>query len=334
MTDRLQGAYGKITKTDDRADKKFEKLVHVVQEYSALKYLEDCHYIVHPQGVHYETKTLSMDVYDMNLRTWINHYNCCLDCVNHIIYCILCGLIEIQDRGLSHSDIKPGNILLKLEPLTVVIADLGFCSIAKYSKQQRTAPNFREPQVYNDQKHDMYSFGLLFMEMVYNIKPQVYNNYQTIINIIDKKVKACHQDLCKRLVSENRDQRPLAREVLQLLFNKTLKHYKPFKHDFNQYKDDYHIYQPIKKYTKELKLNRGLKGYEALLIYLHHHKIHHKMVRYYICALLIILASVFSQKTPVLNDITNVCQIKNVYKIEHILTKLTNNSLFLKCLFT
>ena len=334
MTERLFGSYGKITKYKDFADKKFEKVVHVVQEYCALKYLEDCQYIVHPQGVNYETKTLSMDVYEMSLRTWINNHKCCMDCVYHIIHDILCGLVEIQDRGLSHSDIKPGNILIKLDPLTVSIGDLGFLSIAKYSKQQRTAPNFRDPVVSNDQKHDMYSFALIFMEMVYNIKPIVRKNYIDLINIINKKVHQNHRDLLKRLVSENRQARPLAREVLKILFNEKPALYKPFKHDSSQYEDKYHIYQPIKKYTYALHINRGLRGYQALLTYLHKNNVDKKLIPYYICGLLIILSSMFSQKTPSLTDITDQCQTKDHRKIYNVLHKLTNDALFLKCLFS
>jgi len=329
-----KGAYGTLVINKGHAQKKFQKVVHVIQEYAALKYLDDCLHIVHGKGVNYEKKELQMELYEMSLRVWMNNHKCCMECVYQIIHDILCGLVEIQDRGLSHSDIKPGNILIKLNPLKAVLADLGFVSLAKYSKQQRTAPNYHEQNIVNDQKHDMYSFGLCFMELIYGIKPVVSHTYDDYSRLIDKKVDKNHQDLIKRLMSQHRHKRPLAREVLSILFNETPLMFIRFKHDYSQYDDCYHLHDLIKMHCKKLNINRGIYGYQALLMYLNKHKEHEKIIPYYICALIIILASVFSQKTPSLTDITMQCQVQDHRKIYHALHKLTNDNLFLKCLYS
>lgn len=343
------GAYGQVYKYNNTAVKQFKKLVHIIQEYSALQYLSDCQYIVHAKSVDYHQKKLTMDLYDCSLRQWLSKYKKNNQNVYKIIHDILCGLIELQDRHLSHSDLKPGNILIQLNPLSAVLADCGFVSIAKYSKQQRTAPNYRDINIVNDQKHDMYSFGLIFMELIYNIKPIVYHNYQDIINVIDKYVDDdIHYHLLKRLMNENRHKRPLAREVLQILSStcpkRSLKMFGEYPHQChhdkpydNQYQDQYKILSLIKKGCKQLHIKRGMRGYQGLLIYLNHlndFNVKHD-IPYYVASLLIILSSLFSQKTPSITDIINLCDIEyhSQTKIMNILTKLTQHQLFLKCLF-
>jgi serine/threonine protein kinase len=288
-----------------------------------------------------------MELYDCSLRQWLSKYKKTINISYKIIHDILCGLIEIQDRNLSHSDLKPGNVLIQLEPFKIVLADLGFVSIAKYSKQQRCAPNYRDIDVVNDQRHDMYSFGLIFMELLYNIKPVVYYNYQDIISVVDQHVNnKIHNKLVKNLINENRDKRPLAREVLQILsatcpknsikmFNEYPYPFKFYKHHYGQYKDQYDILPLIKKGCKQLNIKRGIRGYQALLMYLCE-KNEHRHINHYVAGLLIILSSVFSQKTPSVTSIINLCDLENQShnKIITIITKLTQHDLFLKCLFS
>ena len=46
-----QGSYGKVMLKDGCAVKKFKKLSHLIQEFTALKYLQDCKYVVHTKSV-------------------------------------------------------------------------------------------------------------------------------------------------------------------------------------------------------------------------------------------------------------------------------------------
>ena len=339
-----KGAYGIVKKQNNTAVKTFKKVVHLIQEYTALQYLSDCQYIVHAINVDYHKKELTMELYDCSLRQWLSKYKK-NNIVYKIIHDILCGLIELQDRHLSHSDLKPGNVLVQLNPFKCVLGDCGFVSIAKYSKQQRTAPNYRDIVIVNDQKHDMYSFGLCLLELLYNVKPIVYYTYQDINNVIDKHVdNKIHATLLKRLMNENRDKRPLAREVLDILsstcpkqslkmFNDSPSTPTYFKRHSTQY--DVDILSTIKKGCKQLNIKRGIRGYQALLMYLCE-KNEHRYIDYYVAGLLIILSSLFSQKTPSITDVINICDIDNYTqnKLVTILNKLTNHQTFLNYLFS
>ena len=145
MSEKLgRGAYGKVIKKNNTAIKQFAYLPHVIQEHSALMYLKDCNYIVHETAVNLPKNELTMELYDMSLRHYLSSECCCVACINTILHNILMGMIELHDRQLSHSDLKPGNILIRKEPLKAVLGDCGFVSVSKYSKQQRTAHSYRD----------------------------------------------------------------------------------------------------------------------------------------------------------------------------------------------
>jgi len=345
-----EGAYGSVVKQQNLAVKKFQKLSHIIQEHTALIYLNDCKYIVHGKGVNYDKLELSMDLYDMSLRKWISNNGCpCPECskTNHydkILHDILCGLVELQDRGLSHSDLKPGNILIIQDPFKVVLGDCGFVSIAKYSKQQRTAQSHRDLIVENDDKHDMFSFGVIMLELLYHVKPTVREAYKEYQTIIKKKVKnKIHHDLLKKLLCENREERPCAREVLNLLY-----HEEPKKYEIGHFNDQIikelnNIYDKtklknykliIKHNQKELNINRTLAGYNAFLIYIYNHNIDIKQLDYYFVATLCILSSLFNTKSACIDSIIENCKIKiSKRRLNQVIYELTNDVNFVNALF-
>src|SRR5689334_17210470 len=102
-----RGTYGTVVKENNVAVKTYHKLPHLIQEYVALRYLDDCKYIVHAKDVLYDKNQLVMDLYDMSLNKWLKSECSCNDCLQHIVHNILCGIIELHDRGLAHCDIKP-----------------------------------------------------------------------------------------------------------------------------------------------------------------------------------------------------------------------------------
>jgi serine/threonine protein kinase len=332
-----EGAYGNVIRHNDCARKNFKKLHHIIQEQCALNFLSDCEHVVKVKHVDYKNKNLDMELYDMNLRKWINKHKCCKKCCFIILRDILLGLIELQDRNLSHSDIKPGNILIKIKPLTAVLGDCGFVSIAKYSKQQRTAPNYRDIVIKNDNKHDMYSFGLIFMELIYNIKPIIYTNYKNVINNINSYVtNNNHKKILFNLMNENREARPTARQVLKSLFDESniINTYIIIKHNYNVYTLKYDIIKIVKENCLKYNIQRGVRGYQALIMYLYNNNIEYNNVNLHIAAMLIILGSTFSNKTPDISKILSHFNIKNYSDILTIITNLTTNNQFIKCMFS
>ena len=76
-----KGTYGYVVKHNNVAKKTFKHLAHIVQEYCALKYLENCEYVVKVKGVDFSKLELDMELYDMSLRDWIKNQCHCDDCV-------------------------------------------------------------------------------------------------------------------------------------------------------------------------------------------------------------------------------------------------------------
>lgn len=329
-----KGSYGVVVKYKSRARKTFTQLRHLIQEYTALKYLEDCNYIVHCVGVNFDKKYIDMELYDMSLKAYLLEKHS--DVHKHtIIYYILCGMSELHDLKLSHSDIKPGNILIKKDPLKAVLGDCGFVSIAKYAKQQRTAPAYRDLNIVNDDKHDIYSFGICFMEMLYNIKPEVYLNYKEIYKVIDNNIPSKHRKFIKSLICRDRNKRPSARDILLKLY-----HENPPHNDIKYPKYNYHrneqLYSIMHNHSEKLLIRRCSAGYYALIYYFNQNNINEKEYPYYIAAMLIILASMFGNHSEKISVIMDHCfpKTKNMYltKIIDIIADMTINTKVLKIL--
>ncbi|HSW76489.1 MAG TPA: protein kinase [Candidatus Saccharimonadales bacterium] len=343
-----KGAYGYVIEDHGVAIKTFLKLPHIIQEYGMLKYLNDCKYIVHTTGIDFENKALSMTLYKYSLRKWMNDDDCCCcqDCLKLIIHDVLCGLVELQDRGLSHSDIKPGNILISNKPLKAVLGDCGFVSIAKYSKQQRTAQTYRDIHVVNDLKHDMFSLGIMMMELFYRIKPTVRDKYKDYYNVIDKRVKhEKYRNLFKSLLNEKRELRPTARDVLQLLYHETpdhiilKQHVGHFNDVFKKYNkekiDELELF--IKHHYKQLYIKRSKRGFKALLYFLSKNDVvSPKLLKFYLAATLMILSSIFGNHSPILRDIVSMCDLPehNRKKLLHIIDLLIKDDGFMLTLMS
>ena len=108
----------------------------------------------------------------VNLRDFINcqQYNYSdsdPDYARFIIFRIACGLKVLHDKGLSHNDIKPGNIVIQGQG-KVKICDLG--STDKASQKRCGTNGYFSPQVllkeYNTEKDDMWSLGIVFLELI------------------------------------------------------------------------------------------------------------------------------------------------------------------------
>lgn len=346
MQDKLgKGSYGKVIKRDGMAVKQFANLAHVIQEESALNYLKNCQHVVHASNVNYRNCEISMVLYDMSLRQWLSNECCCEACINTILNHVLKGLVELHDRGLSHSDIKPGNILIRKKPLKAVLGDCGFVSIAKYSKQQRTAQSYRDLIVVNDDKHDIYSFGVMFMELIYSIYPSTYHSYKQIQKLIHKYVTDTkHKKLLKSMMHEDRSLRPTPRDILFTLYNESPEHWIAKNIHIHEEKV-YHAYgktkilemeQMIKKISRYFDIRRSRYIYKAFICYLSHHTIEPKYLDCYLAGVIIVFGSNFGNRTPKIQAMIEQCKITHhsKTKLYQVLYELTNNENFLSVMFS
>lgn len=339
-----KGSYGEVTIRDGKAIKRFSKLSHLIQEYMALRYLDDCNYVVHSKGVDFANLELHMELYDGSLRKWLEDkrdtQGTTHEEIMKILHDILLGLIELHDRELAHGDLKPGNILVQNYPLKAVLGDCGFVSVAKYAKVDRTAAIYRDPIVSHDSSHDMFSFGICFLEMIAEIKINRQATYEELKQVVLDKVEDLeYRKIIYNLLHEDKDRRPSARTLLYRMFKEnppkwikpTLIESDPSRSGTGQHSrisvsvlaDDRNYIRKLMKVTAyEFEINRGKKGYGALISYIANHHINSSLYKIYTAVTLMILSSIFGKSGFRETEVLDLCEHK--YSLDFIFSILDN----------
>lgn len=316
-----EGAYGAVFLKNGYAVKQFDRLAHVIQEYLALKYLSDCNYIVNVKTVDFPNLQIGMELYDCNLKSWLisnrnsKKYEIYTD---QIINNVLHGLIELHDRGLCHGDLKPGNILIRKNPLKAVLGDCGFVSISKYAKTNMTTETYRDPHYEKTSAHDMFSFGICLFEII--TKKRIYAkdryqeyyengkkkhkllkyNYNEFRSVVKKEMSDnIYRRVILDLLNKNKLDRPTSRDVLIALYKENpicwkrpeIKTY-DMKIPDTEVKMIRDIIQVI---GHKYKINRCNQGYSAIIHYLNQKNIETQYYSIYTFINLMILSSVFGR---------------------------------------
>lgn len=354
-----RGSYGEVSVRDGKAVKKFSKRRHLIQEFTALKYLEDCNYVVHSKGVDFENLELYMELYDCSLRKWLEDNEEERSNKLIIIRDILLGLVELHDRELAHGDLKPGNVLIRKTPLKAVLGDCGFVSVAKYAKVEKTAPTYRDPNVGHDSGHDMYSFGMCLLEMVGEVRlnrpPKSYEELQILIanKIKDKK----HKKILSCLLGGDKSKRPTARDVLIDMFDIDPKKwhlkYSPSIYSSSEYtsrkkitskyprviptishEHKTFIAHTMKNLGKKFGINRTKKGFGAVWAFVENNEIDFEKYPIYIGVTLMVLCSLFgSNKFYGGDDIKELTNGKStISDIYYVLTEILQDKTYVNLL--
>lgn len=341
------GSYGQVYIKNGKAVKKFAKLSHIIQEYVALEYLKDCQYVVKCRDVSFEKLELSMELHDCSLRNYIDEQrlNGPLEeqLILRIIKDILLGLVELHDRSLAHGDIKPGNILVKRNPLKCVLGDCGFVSIAKYSKVERTAAVYRDMVIRHHPSHDIYSLGICCIELFGDIKISRQTNYETLKKIIKSKIHNKHYSkFIQSLVHSDYHKRPTARMALNFLFgleparwnksNDSLNEY-IVKYDSDRNRKIKEIKDIMKDNAKYYAINRGKKGYGALLRYIETHQVSKRDYISYTAVVLMILSAIFGKSGFREKEAMSLME-EDESEMYKILNELSSDKCFINSLFS
>jgi serine/threonine protein kinase len=168
--------------------------------------------------------TLSMKRYDMNLREWMEqnkHKKRSKDRL-FILHELLIGLVEIHSRGLVHGDIKPGNILVNdgmNYPLEVVLGDLGFLSLSRYAKIKYTARVYRDSEQHQSYAHDIYSLGILCLELFGFLRIRKPMTTKELKKLIDARIQETSlRSAIRKMINSTPTNRPTANKLLYELF--------------------------------------------------------------------------------------------------------------------
>lgn len=346
------GSYGQVIAKNGKAVKKFSKLSHLIQEYMALRYLNDCEYVVHTQGADFANLELYMDLYDCSLRKWLEDspsgQRPNMDQIRKILHDMLMGLVELHDRNLAHGDLKPGNTLIRRNDLKAVLGDCGFVSIAKYAKVDRTAAIYRDPVISHEPSHDMFSFGICFLEMIADIKINRQASYEELRQVLrDKVTDMEHRKILYNLLHEDKSRRPSARTLLYRLFGENPPKWErqPVISDPSSMttpgrmivgiltQDREYIRRLMKGTAHKFEINRGKKGYGALVSYIDNHKIDASLFKVYSAITLMILSAIFGKSGFRDIEVIELCENKYSKAFVHrTLDNLLSDSIFINIL--
>jgi serine/threonine protein kinase len=215
------GTYGQVTRREGNAVKTVTKLRHLVHEALVLRYCCNCEYLVKLKQVNPVEHELVLELHETNLRSYYASHRVVswLDRMR-LFHDILQGLVEIHDRNLVHGDIKPTNILLRTNPLRAVIADCGFMSLEGFAKTHLTAVAYRDPRMAKSWHHDIYSLGIMLIELFGNHRLGSGHSYSEIRKLAIKHLDKPHErDLVLSMVQPRLERRPTARAILLSVFD-------------------------------------------------------------------------------------------------------------------
>lgn len=342
MTFLGKGTYGSVSKKGDYARKKFHKISHLIQEYMAIRYLNNVHYIVKCHKVNFDNYELYMELHQMNMRDWLNNNQepCKPTFKNKmkVLNDILKGLYHMHKLDLVHGDLKPSNILIDCIDGKVFakIADLGFVSIDKFAKVERTAELYRDINIHHDKGHDIYSLGIIMLEMFGNIKlkEQPYSYDYLHDTIIRKKVKNTSMaELIISMTQRDYTKRPDAGYILQEMFEGPLESVsiptiEPIvKGCSNKIDPDWNnkVHSWMKYYADKYNLDEGRakRGYYALLRYFADNNTDPNHYKLYMCTMLLILSSTFRKASVYkVENVIEMCQNYDTYTRSDVLNAL------------
>lgn len=158
-----------VKKVDaNRATKVVTRFMPFVQESTIIRLLHQYPAIVQWKEIGYGTNTITMELYDCNLRSYIFDRKPGDEQILAVLYDILTGLAILYRLGLVHGDIKMGNILVNYRhrdlPIAV-IGDLGFTAPTPYAKSELCTRNYRENRITHTWHNDMFSFGIIMIKV-------------------------------------------------------------------------------------------------------------------------------------------------------------------------
>lgn len=311
------GAYGTVEKRGNYAVKTISHTCFLAQEYAAFMKLRNSKQILQASHTNWTKKEIYMDLYQMSLRKWFNKHRD--NSKNHIIAIkIIKGLAQIHNKGLIHGDLKPGNILINLEPFKVVIGDLGLVSPHKYSRCHYTALPYRDPVIMENSTHDIFSLGIIFLELFGNIYIPEAPKYDVLIDLVKNKVPEPYVDLIISMIQPKHENRPNIHEIYNCFTGKNLK--------FSTV-ESFSGYRPPKtEYIIHYKqAPRPYKAYTGACLFLQNHPEYDKELVHSASSY---MAQLLFSKKPEFN---------NKYKIEEILDmgfKLLEDVLYINCIIS
>jgi len=291
-----KGGYGKVKERDGYAVKSFKKTSHLIQEWIVGAYLKGVKGIIKFKSFDLENKEITMELHETNLGRVIRKGELEENEKYKVFYDIVKGLAEIHGRGLVHADIRPQNILISRDPLRATIADLGFVSLPKFAKVDRTAHSYRDLDIVGSYAHDMFSLAVTMIELFGDYDVDEIKNYKMIAKLIVQTIKDENlRDLALMLANPEHNERLKASDLLFLLGKK------PKRITVKRVRLEKSVpktYSKVKKFIKEFtekyfdvkNIGRATK---VLVSFLRRHKIKEEEFKIYSLSMMLIASGIY-----------------------------------------
>jgi serine/threonine protein kinase len=168
-----KGAFGSVKADGSKAIKSFTELGHLLNEVFVTRYVNmlECPNIIKLKGCNFDALTMTTVRWHCSLDTALKTNLTKLQRKSlHI--CILRSMVYLERSFIVHADIKPSNILVDPSYMIACITDFGISSLSSAAKVRQTSPAFALPQnkVKNHRSHDMFSFVIVTLQLLFNYK--------------------------------------------------------------------------------------------------------------------------------------------------------------------
>lgn len=299
-----KGAYGTVEKRGNLAVKKFDHRGSLIQEFLAGRYLYGCDNIVKVVGVDFLKLELHMELHETTLANFLRNEresSGLSDSITNnqqvkyqILQDILIGLDHLHKRGLTHGDLKPGNILLSKN--RACLGDLGFVSLGRYARVTRTTKTYCEKTIKQSAVHDLYSLGVVINQMFGSLPMKKQMSYDSAHRHITASVEDPQlRSVALRLTSAKHFTRPSAAEVLKELFNRESDiHLGKYPQSESSDDSERLLYKWMRQCARRYSLDRAYRGYKAVMCYLAEHQVPSDKYLFFMSVMAYILSAAFS----------------------------------------
>lgn len=242
------GSYSNVYDIDGKAVKIVNKRYFniFIRELIILKYLNmiDYHYCPKLYGSNIQKCSITMEKFSRTLESFLSITQ---NPKTRAVYLIdLAHAIDNLHRlGIVHGDLKLANILIKDDG--VILIDFGFSSLPLFVYNSLTTPAYSDPSKSNSYEGDIYSLGIIFLELLtgtmFSCKPN-----KALLSEKISSLDSSYQTLIKRMLHSDVKKRPPMDKVLAE-FSHSQRHIEP-KTYMNLFKLEHNVNEGLFKHLK------------------------------------------------------------------------------------
>lgn len=212
------GTYGSVIISDRLATKHFNREYPGVflRELLINKYSSSMKCIVKMESYSIESMSITLERWDCSLWDLLLHTPLTMEEKMSILKDVLTGLEELHSHGVVHADIKSSNIMVRGRTRAALI-DFSLSGPVGYARTDRTTRGYREPNPSSGTSSDVYSLGVVMVEMFCGVTIATSPSYSTMNRIVRSMPRSPVRVVLANVFGK-REARMGVRDILRLLF--------------------------------------------------------------------------------------------------------------------